>query len=160
MDRGAKQGVADFCGGYLAHLGIPSGGQNGGAFWKEGERHAEIQLKARLRRAAHYLNEREQKQMFNENDKDLREAVLAGIAQDAASWRSAVYFSYETAVRTMFYKTWLARVQGTMADRNALNARAHAGLSSVELADEPDYGWVNAVGSRGAQGMRRPAGAR
>jgi Domain of unknown function (DUF4157) len=160
LQRGANQGVADFRGGYLAHLGIPSGGSPGGALWKEGQRHAELQLKARIRRAAHFLNEREQKPMFKETDEDLRAAILKGIAQDAESWRSAVDFSYETAVRTMFYKTWLARVSGTMAERNAVYARAISGLSSVELADEPDYSWVNAVGSSGAQGMRRPAHAR
>jgi len=163
LQRGSNQGVADFCGGYLAYLGIPGAGQSGGALWKEGQRHAEIQLKARVKRAAHFLNEKYQKelkQLFTDEDPELREAILGAVKKDAESWRQAVYFSYETSVRTLFYKAWLARVRGTAAERNALYARANAGLSSVDPSDEPDYGWVNAVGSRGAVGMRRPKNAR
>jgi hypothetical protein len=160
LQHGAKAGVADFCGGYLAHLGIPAGGQPSGAFWTEGQRHAELQLQARVRRAARMLNERYQQQLFTDDAPDLRAAILDGVKADASSWRTAVYFSYETAIRTLFYKAWLARVAGTAAERNAVYARAHAGLSSVELADEPDYAWVNAVGTTGASGMRRPKHAR
>ena len=160
LQRGSNQGVKDFCGGYLAYLGISGAGQPSGALWKEGQRHAEIQLKARVKRAAHFFNERTQKQLFADEDPELREKILGGIKKDAASWRMAVYFSYETAVRTLFYKVWLARVRGTASERNALYARANAGLSSVDPSDEPDYSWVNAVGRRGAVGMRRPAHAR
>ncbi len=67
LQRASDQGVADFCGGYLAYLGITGAGQPGGGLWKEGERHAEINLKARVARAARALNEKHQLD-FSDND--------------------------------------------------------------------------------------------
>jgi hypothetical protein len=160
LQRGADQGVADFCGGYLAQVGIPAGGQAAGALWKEGQRHAEINLKARVARAAQFLNEKYQKHLFTDNDPELRTAVLEGVKQDSDSWRKAVYLSYEPAVRTLFYKAWQQRVQGTAQTAQTLNARARAGLSSIDLADEPNYDYINAVGRRAATGMRLPANVR
>jgi hypothetical protein len=154
LQRGADQGVDNFCGGYLAHLGINGGGTKGGPLWSKGEEHAEINLKGRLKRAAHFLNEKYQpKKPFNEDDKDLREVVLEGVKRDAESWRTAVRLTYETAIRTAFYNAWYNRVQ---RDHDIPYARARVGLASVEPADEPDYNWVNAVGARAAAGMRLP----
>lgn len=158
LQRGSDQGVADFCGGYLAYLGIPGAGQPGGALWNEGQRHAKLNLEGRVNRAVQAHIEQHKPRILT--DSEIHDTVLGGIKQDARSWRLAVYFSYETAIRTLFYKAWLARVKGTDAERNALNARARAGLSSVNPTEEPDYGWVNAVGGSGAAGMRRPTHAR
>ena len=91
-------------------------------------------------------------------DEDAK-AILDGVASDARSWRLAVYLSYETAVRTLFYREWERRT-GAITEARRLQARARAGLSSVELADQPDYDYVNAVGMQAAAGTRLPANVR
>jgi hypothetical protein len=159
LQRNADAGVADFCGGYLAQVGIPSGGNPGGGLWKEGQRHAEINLKGRIKRATQFLNEKYQgRYSWAENDPDVRAQVLSGVQQDAASWRKAVYLSYETAIRTVFYRAWQKSEHGS--EREDLNARARAGLASVDPEDEPNYDWINAVGSRAATGMQLPKNVR
>ncbi len=160
LRRDADQGVADFCGGYLAQVGILSGGQHGGALWKEGQRHAEINLKGRIARAVHFLNQKYPQLHFSEDDPDVRAMILEGMKQDADSWRKAVYLSYETAVRTLFYKAWQSRDAGKATVARTLEARARAGVSSVDLADEPDYAYINAVGREAGANMRMPANIR
>jgi hypothetical protein len=93
-----------------------------------------------------------------ENDPDVRAQILSGVQEDADSWRRAVYLSYETAIRTVFYRAWQKSAQGS--ERNDLNARARAGLASVDPEDEPNYDWINAVGRRAATGMRLPKNVR
>jgi hypothetical protein len=159
LQRGADQGVADFCGAYLAHLGIGTGVKASGKLWDEGERHAELQIKARVARAARFYNERSQQKLFAEDDPELRSRILDGVKEVAESWRSAVYLTYETAIRTLFYNTWLLRVKSPTASQ-MLNARGRASLLGVEPTEEPDYDWVNSVGRRTAEGMRRPPNVR
>jgi hypothetical protein len=160
LKRGADQGWDDFYGGYLAYYGISAGGQPSGSLWKEGQRHAEINAMGRTRIAARAYNEWKQQKIFADDDPALRDAIREGTKDKySESMSNAVSFSYEQAVRTLFFKAWLERQSGTTPTVAALyNARARAGLRDIsgDLVDEPDYGWVNSVGSQGAAGMRRP----
>nr|WP_294507599.1 DUF4157 domain-containing protein [uncultured Rhodopila sp.] len=157
LQRASDAGVADFAGGYLAHLGI--GVSTGkGLLASEGARLAEINLTARMARAQRFLADKYPTVTLS--NADLRGAVLGGIAKDAKSWRKAVYLTYETAIRTAFFKAWREKMGERTTPAQVLNARARAGVSSVDLADDPDYAYINAVGSNAAQGMRLPSNVR
>ncbi len=183
LKRGANQGCEDFCGGYLAYLGILSSGKSEGMLWKEGQRHAELNFHGRVKKAIPIINQkfknildraendfqvkkiglkkieqyRKEMKPLTEESMEVMEAIRSGILSDANSWKQAVYFSYETAVRSYFYYTWLKRT-GNL--RQAYLARAYAGISGVEPNIEPDYSWVNAVGKNGSKGWRPPTNKR
>jgi hypothetical protein len=141
----------------LAHLGIGTAAGKG-AFAREGARLAEINLTARMARAERFLKDKYPTVALS--NADLRAAVLGGIAKDAESWRKAVYLTYDTAIRTAFFRAWQAKMGERARAGLVMDARARAGLSSVDLADEPDYAYINAVGSNAAEGMRLPSNVR
>jgi hypothetical protein len=93
---------------------------------------------------------------FAQDDRELTASVRGGMAADTGSWQRAVWLTYETAIRTLFYKAWRQKVGEATAEQKKTFALADAGLIGTGPADKPDYTWVNLVGRQAGAGMQRP----